>query len=326
MSARTTSTIRHLALVASLALAAALLDAGNRAATAAEEAPGEVTTLEAGTTAYGAAVRTVTGQTYQQSLATSEQRYGGRLGVVRYFDKNYPDSWTSYTRLMGSRDVNLSFRISPNYVNGGGADSYLRSWFANAPTDRTIYWTYMHEPENDIQRGSYTAAAFRTAWARIAALAREANKPNLRATLVLMCWTVEPASRRSWTDYYSPGDVDVLGWDCFNGGWRKGIYADPLNIFPRPIAASRAAGLPWAISELGSIRVPTDTTGEGRAAWITRSAQYLHAEGAEFVAWFDTIDGTSDFRLTDEPSRQAWFDAVSDQDPFPPPTEPTPTP
>lgn len=318
MSALSTlTTIRKLAIIAALALAAGLLDAGQRAATAAEEVTAEVTTLEAGTTAYGALVAPRGGLTYQQQLASSEQRYGGRLGVVRYFDSNYPDSWTYYTSLMGDRDVNISFRISPTTVNSGSADSRLRSWFASAPTDRTIYWTYMHEPEDDIQRGAFTAAAFRTAWARIAAIAREANKPNLHATLVLMCWTVEPASGRNWLNYYSPGDVDVIGWDCYNGGWRRGVYADPVtNIFPRPIAASRSVGLPWAIAELGSIRVPSDTTGEGRAAWITRAVQHLHSEGAEYVAWFDTTTSTSDYRLLDEPSRQAWFDAVSDQDPF----------
>lgn len=326
MTARTASTIRHLALVASLALVAALLDAGARAATAAEEAPDDGTTLEGGTTAYGSMIRPTQGQTYQQALAASETRYGGRLGVIRYFDANWPDSWTYYTNRMGNRTVNLSFKISPGYVNGGGADNHLRSWFASAPTDRLVYWTYFHEPEDDIERGRFSAADYRAAWARIAALARQADNPQLRATLVLMCWTTDPASRRTWTDYYSPGDIDVLGWDCFNAGAKRGVYRDPSVMFSQAITASRAAGLPWAISEVGSILAVGDTTGEGRAAWLTRVAQYLHTEGAEFVSYFDTLKGTSDYRLLDEPSRQAWSDVVSDQDPFPVPVDPEPVP
>jgi hypothetical protein len=59
-----------------------------------------------------------------------------------------------------------------------------------------------------------------------------------------------------------------------------------------------------------------DTTGAGRAAWLLKVSRYFKDQGAIFASYFDTNgDGKSDYRLLDEPSRQAWRDVISDQIP-----------
>lgn len=266
-------------------------------------------------TAFGAVVKPAKGESYQQALARSESRYG-RLGVIRYFDSNSPDSWSTFTNKLGDHTAIISFRISPTTVLSGSADSQLLAWFRSAPTDRVTYWSYMHEPEDDIARGSFTMSSYRNAFARIAGLARQAGNPQLRSTLILMCYTVNPASGRTWTNYY-PGDgvIDVLGWDCYNHGENRGVYGKPATLYSRAVETSRAAGLPWGMAEIGSRIARGDTTGAGRAAWLTSVAKYLHGEGAEFVSYFDTNGAGTDYRLLDEPSRQAWYDVVSDQTP-----------
>jgi hypothetical protein len=159
-------------------------------------------------------------------------------------------------------------------------------------------------------------AAYRAAWARIAGLARQANNPQLRATLILMCYTVNPQSGRTWTNYYAAGNIDVLGWDCYNQDEKRGVYGEPTNLYSRAITTSRNAGLPWGMAEFGSLLAAGDATGAGRAAWPLKVSRYFRDEGALFASYFDTNgDGKSDYRLLDEPSRRAWYDVVSDQTP-----------
>lgn len=316
MSTRHRSAVRRLSLTTGCALAAALAVSSPSQGIASAE--GDDVTSLATTTAFGAVVKPLSGETYPQAVARSESRYG-RLGVIRYFDSNTPDSWSSYNTKLTDHTTILSFRISPTTVNNGSADSLLRSWFRNAPTDHTVYWSYMHEPEDDIARGSFTASAYRTAWTRIAQLADQeaGTNTNLVSTLIMMCYTVNPASGRNWTNYYAGPDViDVLGWDCYNHGERRGVYGDPETLYSRAVATSRAAGKPWGMAEFGSRLAAGDTTGAGRAAWLTRVARYLYDEGALFASYFDTNGAGTDYRLLDEPSRQAWYDVVSDQNPY----------
>jgi hypothetical protein len=297
-------TLRGLALVTALALGTML---------AGIVSPGSASAAT-GDTAYGAVVKPASGESYQQALARSESRYG-RLGIVRYFDSNAPDPWSTFNSKLTDHTAIISFRISPTTVLNGSADAQLLSWFRSAPTDRITYWSYMHEPEDDIAGGAFTMANYRAAFARVAGLARQANNPQLRATLILMCYTVNPASGRNWTNYYSPGNVEVMGWDCYNHGENRGVYGKPDTLYSRAIETSRSVGLPWGMAEIGSRIARGDTTGAGRAAWLTSAARYLHTEGAEFVSYFDTNGAGTDYRLNDEPSRQAWYDVVSDQTP-----------
>jgi hypothetical protein len=97
---------------------------------------------------------------------------------------------------------------------------------------------------------AFTAQQFRQAWQRIAGLAMQANNARLRATLILMGWSVDSASGRNWRDYY-PGRqyVDVLGWDLYNPRWEKGgVRAGPGSVRRHPggqrgrIAAVRYRG------------------------------------------------------------------------------------
>lgn len=264
--------------------------------------------------AYGAVLKPRAGETWPSALRRSENTYG-RLGVIRYFDGNAPDAWSTLNARVTDHPAIISWRISPADVLSGSYDTLIRDWFAAAPIDRITWYAYMHEPEDNIARGEFTAADYRLAYQHVAVLARSVGNPNLRSTLVLMCYTVNPKSGRDWHDYFAGSTfVDVIGWDCYNHRSGPSGYGTPTKLLSGAIAASNSVGVPWGIAELGSTLAPGDS-GSGRAAWLTAHARYAYDQGAVFVSYFDTNGAGTDYRLLDQPSQQAWHDVVSDQTP-----------
>jgi hypothetical protein len=132
MRARSMPTFRRLALAATGGLAAATLIVSPSVGSPDRSGTAAVETLAATPTAYGAAIKAVGQETYQQARTRSETRYG-RLGVIRYFDGNAPDDWGSYTTKLTDHTAIISFRISPATVLTGSADAMLLAWFRKRP-------------------------------------------------------------------------------------------------------------------------------------------------------------------------------------------------
>lgn len=258
-------------------------------------------------TLFGSSLDFTVGGGFENWVDHVDERFG-TLPVVRAFNPALPRSWSAADNLLG-RTVVVSFKADPKRVTAGYLDQRLREWFANAPDTGEIYWSYYHEPEDNIANGQFTAEEFRDAWKHIHGIAEEVGKDNQFATLILMGWTTNPSSKRDFHDYY-PGDeyVDVLGWDSYNFGYRKGRYADPEEIFDRVITLSDELGKPWGIAETGSLVIDGDD-GSGRAAWLSRVGAYLNDRGALWVTYFESTVG-HDYRLHDEQSREAWRELV----------------
>jgi hypothetical protein len=257
-------------------------------------------------TLCGASFATEPGETSQQALDRTDNYYGG-LDMVRVFYPELPDPWPGKLHTNG-RPLVVSFKARPGEILAGTHDTTLRDWFATAPRDQHIYWSYYHEPEEDITAGKFSARKYRKAWAHLRALADTADNPRLHATLILMSWSLEPDSGRNWRKYYPGRDViQVLGWDTYNFAADEGRYEDPVEMYARTIATSKAEGLPFGIAETGSHLVPGDH-GKRRAAWIRTMTHHLTEAGALWVAYFDLDWETGDYRLTDPPSRKAWSD------------------
>ncbi|SFO93093.1 Glycosyl hydrolase family 26 [Amycolatopsis arida] len=245
-------------------------------------------------------------ETYQQAFERVNGYY--RLESVRVF-YTLPKPWPGKVDA-GRRPLTVSFKAAPKDILAGRHDAHFRTWFADAPRDVDVNWTYFHEPEDNIARGEFTAADYRAAWRYLHRLAAAAGNPRLHPTLILMDWTVDPRSQRNWRDYY-PGDayVEVLAWDAYNqvtGVTRR--YRPAEEIFGRVVAVSRDAGKPFAIAETGSAIAEGDD-GRGRAAWLRQVTDYLTRHGARWVQYFDIdfrAQGHSDYRLRDAASQRAW--------------------
>ncbi len=265
-------------------------------------------------TLFGTNAWTGDGSTYAQALSRQTAAYGA-LEAVRTFHSGLPAAWPGPAGLFGG-PVAVSFKARPLDVTAGVHDAFFRSWFAAAPRDRTVWWTFFHEPEDDIEDGAFTAAQYRAAVRHLDRLADAAGNPRLRTTTIWMCWTLR-APTRDWRDYYPGADVvDVLGFDCYNRGAQKRtpVYTAPSEMLGGIVSVARTAGKPFGIAELGSQRIASDPTGSGRAAWLTASATYLRASQAQFVTYFDAYGGSvanPEYRLLDAPSKAAWRWAVS---------------
>jgi hypothetical protein len=249
------------------------------------------------------------GETFEQAYQRRVNEFGS-LPVDRVYYPGLPQPWPGIAGYGGTA-VSVSFKAAPKDVLAGAYDAMLTSWFETAPRDRDVYWTYYHEPEDNIAAGEFTAADYRAAWQRISALENRAQNPRLHATLILMCYSLSAYSGRHFTDYY-PGaaSIDVLGWDCYNQGWGKGLYYSPASMFAAVLAESTATGKPYAVTEFGSQVVAGDTTGAGRAAWLRASGSYLAQQHALFVTYFDSPH-SNDYRLLDIPSLQAWTAVIA---------------
>jgi hypothetical protein len=269
---------------------------------------GPLPAVPRGRTLAGASTQVRAGETYAQAVARADRSYGP-LEMVRVFYPGLPAAWGGSRADVaggpGRRTTVVSFKAHPREVLAGRHDAVLSAWFAGAPRDRDVYWVYYHEPEDDIAKGAFTAAEYRAAWRRIAALGSSSGGPRMYPTLVLMCFSVNPVSGRDWRDYYPGSDVvAALGWDCYNQDARRGGYAAPAAMFARSIEVSRSVGKPFGYAEMGSSLVGGDS-GAGRAAWLRAVGAHLLREGPLWMAYWDS-QTSEDYRLLDAPSQQAW--------------------
>lgn len=266
------------------------------------------TTPASGDTLFGASVYQGS-RTWPQAVADSNQAYGG-MEVVRVFYPGLPSGWPGRAGEVGGAIV-VSFKAHPTDILAGKHDALLRNWFATAPTDREIWWSYWHEPEDDVERGSFTAQQYRDAYRRIATFANQAANPKLHNTVILMCWTVNPQSGRDFNDFFPGTDVvEALGWDCYNYAAPSGGYAKPEDIYTKALATTRNLGLQFGIAETGSLHAGNDPDGSRRAAWLRSIGQFLADKDASFVCYFDSNVG-GEFRLLDASSQQAWREVVT---------------
>ena len=243
---------------------------------------------------WGSSVMAYPNETNQQALSRVETQLQPQ--VLREYNTGAP-KWPSD----GNSSLILSFKLPPADVVAGKDDALLQQFFAETP--RPTYFTYWHEPEDDIEKGHFTAAQYRAAWAHITAIARASGKP-LRATLILMGYTARPSSHRNWRDYYpGPDSVDVIAWDSYEWGPND----TPDMVFGGARAVAAEAGKPWAVAETGVslVAVPDPAARNQR---LTALSHYLATANPrpEFVSYFDSEpDSTWKWNVSRIPSAAA---------------------
>lgn len=238
---------------------------------------------------WGSSVET-RGQTFPVALARVEAALG-RLDTVRYFTPGTGGpAWPAALTGLAGRGVVYSAKSPPPQVVTGMADEKWRAWFRPAVDylgkwpDAVVDWTCWHEPEDDVERGAFTAAQWRTALARLIKLQRdEFAHPRLRANQILMGWTLQPGSKRNLDDYHVP-EADVLGFDSYVGM----AAGTPAEAVEPAVAAARRYGKRWAIAETGvSVALPD------RAGLLTALATRLATADPPpvYVTYFSSDPG-----------------------------------
>jgi hypothetical protein len=248
--------------------------------------------------------------TGQLASATSEF---GHLAAIRVYYTGLPDpnAWSSGAPGVNKSVVVVSFRVPPATILSGADDGALAHFFDTAPTGHPIYYSYYHEPEPFITDGSFTLAQYKAAWTHIVAIADAAHNPDLRSTLILMSWDLDPASGFNFRDFLPAGHViSTMGWDAYPAGTVHNSnpqLTSPADFMGPEIAASRSVGLPYGFAEFAL------GTPNGRPGWLAGVANYLQSSGALFGTLFNSV-GFPWMELNDSPSIQAWRDAVTRSD------------
>ena len=255
-------------------------------------------------TLYGAAFARRPGEGYTKALRRTDATLG-RLDVVRVFYRRLPKPWPGKA---AGRNVIVSFRLDPRRVLAGDYDDYMRDWFASVPIGVNVWWTNLHEPEDEIEAGKFTATQYRASFEHLDRLADQAANTRLQSTVILMSWSARPASGRKWRSYVpNPANIDVLAWDIYNR--RRDVYPDPVALLEAAQHDSETIGKPFAVAELASALARGDK-GSGRAEWLRAMGDFAVEHDALFVAYYNMLwnGGSVDFRLADAPSIQAWKD------------------
>lgn len=240
-----------------------------------------------------------------KNLQDAYERGDGYYGLetARIFYSGLPRPWPGRPDLSGM-DLTVSFKAPPAEILDGDHDERLTEWFASAPTDRDIYWSYFHEPEDNVEKGQFTAAEWREAFEHVSGLANAAKNEKLFATPILMTWTAQEGSGRDWREFIPGNDVvDVLAWDGYNTVEPSPDgYMTPEKIFAETVAVNKELALPYAVAEMGS-GIAKGDDGTQRAEWLGRALDYLSANKALWVQYFDvdyTSYGHADYRLRDD--------------------------
>jgi len=250
--------------------------------------------------------------TSPSQLATDTASFG-HLPILRVYYTGMPDPdlWTTGVQGLNHSAVVVSFRSLPSVVLSGADDAALAKFFDSAPAGYPIYYSYYHEPETLVRAGTFTVDQYKAAWAHIVAIADAAHNPDLKSTLILMSWDLNPGSGINWKDYLPAGDViSVLGWDAYPPGTVTDTnpqVVPPADFMGPAEAASRSVGLPFGFAEF-ALAIPS-----GRPAWLTEVASYLQSTGALFGTLFDSL-GASYGELDDSASVQAWRAVINSDD------------
>jgi cell division septation protein DedD len=240
--------------------------------------------------------------TTELSKLTSEF---GHIPVVRTYYPGLPaaNAWSSSGKAgANNSSVVVSFKALPTDILSGADDAVLSQFFDTAPTNYPIYYSYYHEPEDNIAAAQFSLADYKAAWAHVVALSKAAHNPQLHSTLILMAWDLDKASGRNWKDYLPAGGIiSTLGWDAYPAGAvadRNPQLSPPAAFMGPAIAASKSVGLPYGFAEFG---VPDIS---GRGAWLDQVGQYIMNSGAVFGTLFKAA------QMTDASSIGAWHTQI----------------
>ena len=204
-------------------------------------------------------------------------RVSGYLGAPQVYRMFFPGS--PGTNFVGSNadygpPVVVSFKFKPQEVVTGQWDATMTAWFESIPADREVWWSYFHEPENDIEAGSYTFAQYRAAWEHLIALAPK--RANLHPTLILMRYSLSLPTKRPIESYVTEG-LEVLAWDSYLTG---GLTIQ--KVVEEPAAVSAKFGLDFAIGETAA-KDPAKVN-----QFVKDLIPAAKNAKAKFVTWFET--------------------------------------
>ncbi len=229
------------------------------------------------------------GASYEAAEQWNERYIADKATMARIFESNAPKKFFDYPQIQrawddGIRRFSFSFHSSD--------ESKLRVFGASLPKDAIVWATYLHEPENDIEKGVITLKAYKDNWVRLAPVMREYG---LRTTSILMVWTLMDESGRDVRNYDLPkGTVDFAGYDAHirDGKTPQFLY----NLLKKEATRIK---IPWVIPETSVMR--------GDPAAVARMEKFMKLmkkapNPPRFIAYWNGSENV-DARITNKVSK-----------------------
>lgn len=160
-----------------------------------------------------------------------------------------------------------------------------------------LWVTVWHEPEDDIKRGSFTAAQFRQMQINIANALPKSNL--LHPTVCLMAYSTLPSANRNIADYINQdmadAGIEVLAWDYY-------INEGDQPYFEEAVAYGNSLGLRTAIAEFSADYqlAPEPTRDEDMVDVVDFIVNWCNENDADFLLWFD------EYKVDSEPDAVDW--------------------
>jgi hypothetical protein len=247
-------------------------------------------------------------------IATSDSM--GPLRVRRSFNSSAPNVPSSQPALIaGDAAAGISSFYSckvnggPAAINNGSQDANLRALFNSFPKNRMTYFTMWHEPENDINGGSFTSAQFAQMIAHIWDIKQStSNAANIQVGYIAMdyWWRTGTTFQKNGDQILPPnGKFDFLAVDDYNTATTSGrtnAGTDPA--FQNWYNWAKGKGKPLYVTEFGRKIDPNDP--QARANDLLASETWLKSHGFGMFLYWNGSGAQGDWKLTDAPSQAAW--------------------
>lgn len=276
---------------------------------------------------------------------------GGEVRVSRCYARERTFGTSQFNDVRAAhaagRDVMLSVKVAAGATMAAIASGQFLPHYQQIARDmvalglRDFYYIFQHEPEDDVERGDFTAPNFRAASRNVYNAVNPIIHPaGGLSAITLMEWTIDPSSGRNVADYFVP-EADMILWDSYNKG-NAGDPPKPAFRSSNPVGTAdefiaglnacadyaESKGKLTGIAETGTARRNT-TAGpaERAAAWELVEASGVLAR-FKVVCHYENgvIDGRAEYAIRGErPSLQAFIDACAvAEDPDDPPPPPPP--
>lgn len=246
--------------------------------------------------------------------------YQGHVGAVQIYRTYDPGfhgaTWqqTSAYRMHGNAPEDYSVNIPPAQLAAGAYDARLTAFLATTPKNLII--TNLHEPEQRIANGAFTAAQFRASIIRLAILVHAQNARDggsRRVSIILMAGTITGFKGRNPMNYWPGRDpsgrnyVDLLSIDTYAAphatntagvpvGYTDGQkWQSSASLLDPSIAFANKIGSPWLISELGFLEDVNDPM--HRAHALVSFVSYARLHGAVAVEYWDSVGRRANWQL-----------------------------
>lgn len=184
--------------------------------------------------------------------------------------------------------------FKPPFVQflAGSLDADFMAALNTIPDDGFArYVIVYHEPEDNIEKGEFTASQYREAQVRARAIIDGANitrQTKIRFGGNLMSWTFQPAAKRNPEDYYpGPGVWDFLALDGYSGRNSNGTWdggRTPWQVFGTALQFCQDKGVRFAVAETG---IDVSAPSPERVAWIKDCRRFAKDANCEFWCYWD---------------------------------------